>query len=332
MKVAAVYMNSVLGNVEKNLKVAESYIKEAAEKQVEIIALPEFFTTGFAITPKMISSIIPSSKTLDIMKEWVKKYHVTIGGSYLEFDAQKQEIYNTYSLVLSTGEVYQHRKDIPTAAENFCYTYGDEKSCFDTPIGRVGIAMCWEMIRHNTIRRMLGKVDFVMAGSCWWNLCKEDGEDIYNMLSEPNKQLALKAPQNLAKLLGVPVIHASHKSSFNGSSLFDETKMCTRPIVGMVQIINGEGEPLTILEEENVPDLILEDIELDTKLRTSHTVYQSESSDYWVCPMPEGLVKGFEMLNQKYEEIYIKETLPAIKQACIKNASYLGEENHTISK
>lgn len=314
LKVAAVYMNSVLGDVEKNLKIAESYIIEAAKRKVEIIALPEFFTTGFAIDPKIIPSIIPSSTTLDVMKRWAEKYHIAIGGSYLEYDAQQQEIYNTYSFVLATGEVYQHRKDIPTAAENFCYTYGDEISCFDTTIGRVGIAMCWEMLRYDTIRRMLGKVDFIMAGSCWWNFCKEDGEGVYNMLSESNKQLALRAPQHLAKLLGVPVVHASHRGSFEGSSLFDETKKCKRPIVGMAQIINGAGETLTISQQQDVPELMIEDIEIDIKLSVPHIDYRSEQLDYWVFPMPEALVKGFEMLNQKYEAIYKNETLPVIKK------------------
>ena len=107
-----------------------------------------------------------SSKNLEFMREWAVKYQIAIGGSYLEFDTEKQEIYNTYSLILPTGEVYKHRKDIPTAAEGFCYTYGDEISYFDTPIGRVGIAMCWEMLRYNTIRRMIGKVDFILVASC----------------------------------------------------------------------------------------------------------------------------------------------------------------------
>lgn len=75
-----------------------------------------------------------------------------------------------------------------------------------------------------------------------------------------------------------------------------------------------------MFKEENASDLIVEDIELDAKFRTSHIDYQSGLSDYWVFPMPEALLKGFEMLNQKYEEIYKKETLPAIKQACIKTA------------
>lgn len=123
MKAAAIYMKSVLGNVGENIKIAEKYIKEAAEKQVEIVALPEFFTTGFAIDRSLLLSILESSKTLEIMKEWAARYQIAIGWSYLEFDREKQEIYNTYSLVLSSGEVYQHRKDIPTAAEGFCYTY-----------------------------------------------------------------------------------------------------------------------------------------------------------------------------------------------------------------
>lgn len=126
-----------------------------------------------------------SSKTLEFMREWAVKYQIAIGGSYLEFDTEKQEIYNTYSLILPTGEVYKHRKDIPTAAEGFGYTYGDEISYFDTPIGRVGIAMCWEMLRYNTIRRMIGKVDFILVASCWWNFCKEDGEEIYTRNTLP---------------------------------------------------------------------------------------------------------------------------------------------------
>lgn len=205
-------------------------------------------------------------------------------------------------MVLSTGEVYSHRKDIPTAAESFCYAPGDEVSCFDTPIGRVGIAMCWEMLRYQTVRRMLGKVDFVVAGSCWWNFCKEDGQLVYDQLSHYNEQLALEAPKTLAKLLGVPVIHATHKASFKGASLFDPTQLCERPIVGAAQIVSGDGEILKILQKDEPAGVILDEIDI-----------VQGRSDYWIPAMPPQFVQGFEMLNENYTKIYKNQTLPSLK-------------------
>ena len=325
MKFATVYMEADLGNVEKNEVCAERYIKEAAENGAVVIALPEFFTTGFAVNWQIASSILASSKALEKMKAWAKKYQIAIGGSYLEYDAKAQNIYNTYSLVLATGEVYSHRKDIPTAAEAFFYTKGDEISCFETPIGKVGIAMCWEMIRYNTVKRMQGKVDFVLAGSCWWNFCKEDGEEVYRGLSSYNQKLAVEAPQKLAELLKVPVIHASHKGSFEGSSIFDPSKKANRPIVTKAQIISEKGDVLIQSQEKagvfiaDLSDLSEKD---DLERKSTATVFEGVKDEAnndkqaisWIPQMPEPLLNGFYMLGEKYKEMYEKKTLPYVKE------------------
>lgn len=46
----------------------------------------------------MVLSIMESSKTLEFMREWAVKYQIAIGGSYLEFDTEKQEIYTRNTL------------------------------------------------------------------------------------------------------------------------------------------------------------------------------------------------------------------------------------------
>src|SRR5574344_808299 len=168
-----------------------------------------------------------------------KKYHIVIAGSYLYPDVVNKEIYNQYSLFFPTGEIYSHSKDIPTGLENFCYTDGDNVSAFETPLGKIGIVMCWEQLRYQTIKRMAGKVDFVVGGSCWWNFAKEDGKELQEQLSGYNKMLAEHAPYQFAKLLGVPYIHASHTALFTGKSLNGQNE-CKRKIEGPTVIVNSK--------------------------------------------------------------------------------------------
>jgi N-carbamoylputrescine amidase len=36
-----------------------------------------------------------------------------------------------------------------------------------TPIGPVGVVLCWEFIRSKAAKRLLNKVGMVVGGSCW---------------------------------------------------------------------------------------------------------------------------------------------------------------------
>jgi|GEM_PF-3452758 len=83
-----------------------------------------------------------------------------------------------------------------TNLEGFCYAPGDEETVLETPIGNIGVAMCWEHIRYNTAKRMLGKVDLVLGGSCWWSFSESEINDlkIREKLNQRNHEIALNAP------------------------------------------------------------------------------------------------------------------------------------------
>lgn len=55
------------------------------------------------------------------------------------------------------------------------------------------MALCWEMIRYNAVRRMSGKVDLILAGSCRWDI-PMDALPERNELRKYNQRLALEAP------------------------------------------------------------------------------------------------------------------------------------------
>lgn len=127
--------------------------------------------------------------------------------------------------------------------ESFCYAPGDEISAFDTPLGRIGLVMCWEQLRWKTVERMQGKTDLIIGGSCWWNFAPEDGEAF--CLYESNRSLAENAPKQLAEILGVPVLHASHKAVFSGGALKDFGTVCRRRIEGFAEARDAYGEKIS---------------------------------------------------------------------------------------
>lgn len=54
LRVAAVQMQPVLGDVDANLRSADMLIRRAFEQGAQWVILPEFFTSGVAFHPKML--------------------------------------------------------------------------------------------------------------------------------------------------------------------------------------------------------------------------------------------------------------------------------------
>lgn len=83
-----------------------------------------------------------------------------------------------------------------------------------TPSGPLGVALCWEMARSQTARRLSGKIRLRLAGSTWWTLPDKAGPD--HPLRAVNHEMLVEAPSRVARMLGVPVVHASHAGPFEG--------------------------------------------------------------------------------------------------------------------
>lgn len=210
-RIAAVQMSAVLGDVDANLAICERLADAAARDGAAWIILPEFFTTGVAFRPELATAHLPpDGAAAELMAGLARRHGATVGGSFLCRDADG-EVRNAFMLFGPGGELLgRHNKDLPTMWENCFYVGGDDDGVIGTPAGPVGVALCWELIRTQTARRLRGRVDVVVGGSCWWTMPLWRPRAITRRMEAANRRNAIDAAPKLARIVGAPLVQAAH--------------------------------------------------------------------------------------------------------------------------
>jgi predicted amidohydrolase len=258
IRVAAIQMCADFGNVDNNLRKAETLLKHALESGAKWAILPEFFTSGVGFHPAMHAAALSlEGPALSLMHEMAGAYQAVVGGSFI--CRREANNYNTFLLVFPDGSYRTHDKDIPTMWENCYYIGGSDDGILETPIGKVGAAMCWEFVRTQTARRLRGKVQMVVGGTCWWDLPRR-GLKMPQSLSTRNRQILHDTPSRFAKLVGAPVIHASHAGEFAGGSPWLPGVPYESVYLGETQIVDAAGKILARLAREDGEGFITADI------------------------------------------------------------------------
>lgn len=248
IKVAAIQMCAELGNVAENLRKAERLLEEAFRQGAKWAILPEFFTSGVGFHPLILKAALPlEGPALALMKRMAQKYSAVVGGSFI--CRRENDSFNTFALVFPDGAYVTHDKDIPTMWENCYYRGGHDAGILDTPTGKVGAALCWEYVRAQTARRLVGKVEMVVGGTCWWDIPR--GWGIPASLSEKNRQILHETPGRFARMVGAPVIHASHAGRFVCDTPWLPSVRYDSRFLGETQIVDGTGNILARLNYED---------------------------------------------------------------------------------
>ena len=313
MKVAALQLNAEFANVATNLQQAEKAISAAARQGAQVVVLPEFFTSAIGFAPQMLTVAAQNAPVTEWMSAMAARYQCMVSGSYLVFDGL--DAYNLFTLALPGGEMFHHKKDLPTQFENCYYTKGDTIHILPTPIGPVGVALCWEMIRYDTVKRLKDKVQFVLAGSCWWGL-PIDAPAERQPLRQYNQSLALNTPVTFAKLLGVPVIHANHCGKVTALRFPAGDAQQTRQLVGAAQIVNGDGTVLARRGFEQGSGMVTAEI-LPAAVQLSHSLEQLPDR-YWIPDLPPSYLHAWQTLNAQGQAYYKTTAQPYYKAHCVR--------------
>jgi predicted amidohydrolase len=295
LRVAATQMNAAIGDVAGNLAKAGALVREAFDRGAEWVILPEFFTSAMAFHSKMLDAARRvDGEPLQLLVNLAKQHGGVVGGSFIA--VRGDNVYNIFALAFPDGSVFFHDKDQPTMWENCYYIGGRDDGVLETPAGPVGAALCWEMIRSRTARRLLDKVNLVVGGSCWWDL-PDDAPPHRDALRARNLALLAETPARLARILGVPVIHASHCGDFEGRALHDfalrEDRAYKSHYLGEAQIVDGTGTVLARRSQEQGEGVIVAEITPGPVEVARDPIPDS----FWIPELWEPLLKAWEKEN-----------------------------------
>jgi predicted amidohydrolase len=140
----------VLGKKNENLKTIERHASSARRKNVDLLVFPELHLTGYTMQDEVYNLAEPIPGPSEKRVEKIAKEHgVHIVFGMPEESPVKGVIHNSAVLVGPKGLVGRYRKiHLPTHTvfeERRYYRPGQEAPVFDTPMGKIGLTICYDL-------------------------------------------------------------------------------------------------------------------------------------------------------------------------------------------
>ncbi len=204
---AAVQMPSVLGSPATNLERADAYLRAAADQGAELIVLPELFCCGYGFgTDYGRLAGTADDDVVGFLTERSRKWRAGIAAGVAMWHSG--EVYNAICFALPDGSVHYYSKRKLVFWEPFVFRHGTRESIVETPWGRVGLAICADMIYSSTWRGYRNRIDMAVVSSAWPEFaCSRRGRP--NWLLGRLGPLCRELPKRIAADLDVPVIFSN---------------------------------------------------------------------------------------------------------------------------
>ena len=148
----------------ENLRTAEEAIRTAARQGAELVLLPEMFNCPYENACFPVYAEPAGGETWQFLSRIAKELGIYLAGGSVP-EREGDAIYNTCYLFSPQGEeLARHRKvhlfdiDVPGGQrfmESDTLTAGDQITVVDTPLGKLGIAICFD-IRFSELFRVMG--------------------------------------------------------------------------------------------------------------------------------------------------------------------------------
>jgi len=155
-------------DIQANLEYIATKLKK---EQFDLMVLPEFFTTGYAMDTK--ADILPfvedlnNSTTVQFLAQILSETgNGLISGTIPEID--KGILYNTSILVNATGLVASYRKIHLPDYEKRIFQPGNTAVTYASPQAKIGLSICFDCwFPQQTALLKLQEVDLICHSSCF---------------------------------------------------------------------------------------------------------------------------------------------------------------------
>ncbi len=246
----------------ENLLKAEQMIKNASGK-ADLIVFPEDFVTGPIEAKHALAS--KDEKYLRYFQNLADKFKIDIvpGSMIVE---KEGKLYNTSYYIDNTGKVLgEYQKINLWHPERSHFEPGNKVRVFDTRFGKVGLAVCWDLIFPEPFRGMakLG-AEIIICPSYW---CYGDSAPVNTV--NPNAEIDGVDALCVARAYedNVIMVYCNAAGNIQIGTYKDRLighSQITAPILGVIKKLDHNNEELFISE---VDLNILKDSESVYKIR-----------------------------------------------------------------
>ena len=249
LNVGIIQLGSKLGDVNYNVAKAVKLIKEAADKNANIVCLPELFATGYNMG-------VLGDRTIDIsiqyynfifnqMSEAARQNNVYVIAPFAEIRDLPGIVYNSVFLFDDKGKkVGSFAKTHLWGLDKLYFKEGSDYPVFDTKYGKIGLMICYDIEFPEACRSLcLNGAEIVFVPAAW----RVEEEDMWDLYAAP------RALENLLFVVAVNQVGIQGDLHFFGKS----------------RICNPRGKVITQLPKDE-EQVVVTTIDLDdvNKYRT----------------------------------------------------------------
>lgn len=185
IKVATVAEN-FSRDLEQDFALIQGFITEARRQDVKLLALPEACLGGYLSAlgnhedTELAADSLPPA--LDLHGPEVQRVIDMAGDMVVCFgfcEAAEGARFNTAVAVTGTGILGHYRKVHQPLGEHMSYNSGDRFEAFDTPVGRMGLQICYDKAFPEAARSLaLDGAEIIVSLSAWPTARTGSSQDI----------------------------------------------------------------------------------------------------------------------------------------------------------
>lgn len=204
---AAIQMPSEPRNVTANLCRADGLLRRAHEDGAELAVLPEMFNTGYGFFPDFSPyGEAIDGPTLTHLRRRSREWGMAVAAGFVERDGP--HLYDALAFVTPEGETHVYRKQNLVFWERSKFCPGRAPLVISTRWGRVGFAVCADMIYRKLWDDYRDRIDVAVVAAAWPDFaCRLSGRK--HWLLGHVGPLSGSIPAKVALDLGVPVVFAN---------------------------------------------------------------------------------------------------------------------------
>jgi N-carbamoylputrescine amidase len=204
---AAIQMPCEVHDLATNCERADHLLRQAFQAGAALAVLPEMFNTGYSFLPDYaLCAEDRDGPTLRWLRDRAHQYGMTLAAGFVECEGH--HLYDSLAVVTPGGQMDVYRKRNLVFWERFRFRPGRRPCIVETPIGRIGLAVCADMIYRHVWDDYRGRIDVALVAAAWPEFACERKRRRHWLLGHLGP-LSGEIPQKVARDLGIPVVFAN---------------------------------------------------------------------------------------------------------------------------